>query len=153
MKEFRLGALYFNLRIHQFTNSYLVSLYIMLFYNNNLFMIDYASMGTWFIGNHWDTQKSLQCLSPTTPLLVIHGENDEIIPLKHGKELFEEFAVHPDLKVLSIILASFSHPFIYRMDFFPKIVRIMNIWSLSTSVSQLRDFCSSKVCRGRVSSL
>jgi len=49
---------------------------------------DYVTFGTWFVGNHWDTASYLDAISPTTPLCIVHGENDEVIPVYHGKELY-----------------------------------------------------------------
>lgn len=43
--------------------------------------------------------QSLISLSPMTPLLIIHGENDEIIPVKHGKTLYHSFEADTSLKV------------------------------------------------------
>ena len=49
---------------------------------------EYVRLGTWLIPNHWDNKKGVEKLGDDIPLLIIHGENDEIIPVSHGKELY-----------------------------------------------------------------
>jgi pimeloyl-ACP methyl ester carboxylesterase len=49
---------------------------------------DYMRLGTWLIPNHWDNKKGVEKLGDDVPLLIIHGEMDEIIPVSHGKELY-----------------------------------------------------------------
>ena len=34
---------------------------------------------------------SLNKIQPSTPLLIIHGEDDEIIPLQHGQQLLQQY--------------------------------------------------------------
>lgn len=58
----------------------------------------YSYFGTWVISNHWDTESCLSQLRPSTPLLIIHGVNDEVIPVTHGRQLLDSYAVHPSLK-------------------------------------------------------
>ncbi|KAK1933383.1 hypothetical protein X943_003420 [Babesia divergens] len=50
---------------------------------------DYFAIGTWLVTDFWNTEVSLQKMGPTTPLLLIHGLLDEIIPVYHGKTLYE----------------------------------------------------------------
>jgi len=45
-------------------------------------------MGTWLVDNHWDNKRGMEKLGDDVPLLIIHGEQDDIIPVAHGKELF-----------------------------------------------------------------
>ena len=49
---------------------------------------EYWRVGTWLIDNHWDNKRGIERLGDDVPLLIIHGELDEIIPVSHGKELF-----------------------------------------------------------------
>jgi pimeloyl-ACP methyl ester carboxylesterase len=49
---------------------------------------EYFRMGTWLIENHWDNKKGIERLGDDVPLLIIHGELDEIIPVQHGQELY-----------------------------------------------------------------
>jgi len=56
---------------------------------------DYAAFGKWFVDNHWATAASLELLAPSTPVCIIHGENDEVIPVYHGKELFYSYVCRP----------------------------------------------------------
>ena len=53
---------------------------------------EYARVGTWFIDNHWDNKKGVEKLGEEVPLLIIHGEMDEIIDVGHGKELYTSSA-------------------------------------------------------------
>ena len=48
---------------------------------------DYSSLGPWLIPDHWQNDEFLS--SSELPLLIIHGEADEIISPAHGKRLFE----------------------------------------------------------------
>ncbi|GIX60676.1 hydrolase [Babesia caballi] len=52
---------------------------------------DYFAIGTWLVSNFWDTEKALREMGPTTPLLLIHGIIDEIIPVYHGQTLYESY--------------------------------------------------------------
>lgn len=52
---------------------------------------EYFSVGTWVVPNYWDTLLSLKHMGPETPLLVIHGLADEIIPVYHGQTLYESY--------------------------------------------------------------
>ena len=49
---------------------------------------EYWRLGSWMIDNHWDNKKGFEKLGLDFPLLIVHGEKDEIIPVNHGKELF-----------------------------------------------------------------
>jgi len=49
---------------------------------------EYMRVGTWLISNHWDNKKGIEKLGEDVPVLIIHGEMDEIIPVAHGKELY-----------------------------------------------------------------
>jgi abhydrolase domain-containing protein 17 len=49
---------------------------------------EYFRLGTWLVDNHWDNKTSIEKLSESLPILIIHGELDEIIPVAHGKELY-----------------------------------------------------------------
>lgn len=53
---------------------------------------EYWRMGTWFIDNHWDNKRGIEKLGDDVALLIIHGEQDDIIPVSHGKELFTSSA-------------------------------------------------------------
>ena len=53
---------------------------------------EYWSMGSWLIDNHWDNKKGIEKLGADVPILIIHGERDEIIPVDHGKELYTSSA-------------------------------------------------------------
>ncbi|XP_053993433.1 protein ABHD13-like [Hylaeus volcanicus] len=59
---------------------------------------DYSSIGTWFIKDYWNTEEFLKGISPHTPLVIIHGENDEIIPVYHGHKLFNDYKVPDSMK-------------------------------------------------------
>lgn len=52
--------------------------------------LEYSFLGVHLIPDYWKTDEALRSLH-STPLLLIHGEMDEVIPVAHGKELFEEF--------------------------------------------------------------
>lgn len=52
---------------------------------------EYVPIGSWFIGNYWDNNASLAKLSPDCPVLIIHGQDDEIIPTHHGKDLHNNY--------------------------------------------------------------
>jgi hypothetical protein len=49
---------------------------------------EYMRMGTWLISNHWDNKKGIEKIGEDVPVLIIHGEQDDIIPVAHGKELY-----------------------------------------------------------------
>ncbi|XP_026193966.1 alpha/beta hydrolase domain-containing protein 17B-like [Cyclospora cayetanensis] len=55
---------------------------------------EYTALGTWLIDDHWDNAGSLQQMAPDTPLLIIHGEDDEIIPTAHGRCLLDGYEGH-----------------------------------------------------------
>lgn len=59
---------------------------------------DYTALGTWVIGNYWDIEESLRAAAPTTPLLVIHGLNDETIAVSHGKQLYTDYQADAAIK-------------------------------------------------------
>ncbi|GBE58994.1 hydrolase [Babesia ovata] len=65
---------------------------------------DYFALGTWLVSNFWDTEKALHDMGPTTPLLIIHGLVDEIVPVSHGQTLFESY--NSDLKMADFQPAS-----------------------------------------------
>uniref|UniRef100_A0A7S1K6R9 Serine aminopeptidase S33 domain-containing protein n=1 Tax=Vitrella brassicaformis TaxID=1169539 RepID=A0A7S1K6R9_9ALVE len=48
---------------------------------------DYAHVGTLLIGNLWDNEANLRRLSPDTPLCLLHGERDDVIPSYHSHRL------------------------------------------------------------------
>ncbi|ORM41884.1 Alpha/beta hydrolase domain-containing protein 17C [Babesia sp. Xinjiang] len=52
---------------------------------------EYFALGTWLVSNFWDTEKALNEMGPTTPLLIIHGLADEIVPVYHGQALYESY--------------------------------------------------------------
>lgn len=52
---------------------------------------DYSPLGTWIIDNYWDNEASILDMAPNTPLLIIHGLDDEIINVIHGKTLFDKY--------------------------------------------------------------
>jgi pimeloyl-ACP methyl ester carboxylesterase len=49
---------------------------------------DYSRFGTWLIGNHWDNKRNIAQLGADVPILIIHGEKDDIISVDHAKELY-----------------------------------------------------------------
>lgn len=53
---------------------------------------EYFRMGTWLMDNHWDNKKGFERLGDDVPILIIHGEQDDIIPVAHGKELYTSCA-------------------------------------------------------------
>ncbi|KAH0482064.1 MAG: hypothetical protein KVP17_003078 [Porospora cf. gigantea B] len=54
---------------------------------------DYASsFGKIFVTNYWDIEQSLAQIQPRVPLLILHGQNDEIIPCYHGFDLFNGYS-------------------------------------------------------------
>lgn len=53
---------------------------------------EYWRPGTWLIDNHWDNKKGIERIGEEVPLLIIHGELDEIVPVTHGKELYTSCA-------------------------------------------------------------
>ncbi|PHJ21643.1 hydrolase [Cystoisospora suis] len=53
---------------------------------------EYASVGTWLISNHWSNAANLEKMGlGSCPLLIIHGEDDEVIPTAHGRQLYEGY--------------------------------------------------------------
>ena len=50
---------------------------------------EYSQIGSWIISNHWRNDEVLSHASSDFPLLIIHGQKDEIIPFEQGKALFE----------------------------------------------------------------
>nr|BAN65354.1 hypothetical protein [Babesia bovis] len=52
---------------------------------------EYFALGTWLVNNFWDTERSLANMGPQTPLLIIHGLADEIVPVYHGQTLYESY--------------------------------------------------------------
>ena len=53
---------------------------------------EYFRMGSWLIENHWDNKRGIERLGGDVPILIIHGEQDDIIPVDHGKELYTSSA-------------------------------------------------------------
>lgn len=49
---------------------------------------EYFRLGTWLVDNHWDNKSNIEKLGENIPILIIHGELDEIIPVSQGKELY-----------------------------------------------------------------
>ena len=49
---------------------------------------EYVKIGTWLIGNHWDNKKAFERIGEHVPILIIHGELDDIISVNHGHELY-----------------------------------------------------------------
>jgi fermentation-respiration switch protein FrsA (DUF1100 family) len=48
---------------------------------------EYVKFAPWLIENHWDNLASVEKLGDM-PILIIHGEQDEIVPVAHGRELY-----------------------------------------------------------------
>eukprot|EP01071_Lankesteria_metandrocarpae_P002739 Lankesteria_metandrocarpae@DN2523_c0_g1_i2.p1 len=61
-------------------------------------IVDYFKYGTYVIQNYWDLSEDLKKLQKTCPLLIIHGQNDEVIPFVHGHTLFNEYRASDNLK-------------------------------------------------------
>ncbi|KAL8273632.1 hypothetical protein Esti_002454 [Eimeria stiedai] len=76
---------------------------------------EYSSLGTWLIEDHWSNARSLSRLAPSTPLLIIHGEDDEIIPAAHGRKLFETYEGEEQVKE-GFFPADSSHNAYYVID-------------------------------------
>lgn len=61
---------------------------------------DYAWMvGTLLIPNYWNSEAELKALAKkNVGLIIVHCPSDEIIPVKHGKDLFDAYNVPAALK-------------------------------------------------------
>ncbi|XP_952365.1 hydrolase, putative [Theileria annulata] len=52
---------------------------------------EYFPLGSWLIDNFWDLEQALKDMSPSVPLLIIHGLLDEIVPVSHGQRLYDSY--------------------------------------------------------------
>ncbi|CDR96918.1 Abhydrolase domain-containing protein [Babesia bigemina] len=90
---------------------------------------DYFTLGTWLVSNFWDTEKALRDMAPTTPLLIIHGLVDEIVPVAHGQTLFESYS--SDLKMADFQPASKHNMYSIIEDVCVPIEKFLTTLSLS----------------------
>ena len=80
---------------------------------------DYASVGTWFIDDHWRNDEVVSNPHSQWPLLIIHGEQDEVIgSVKHGKALFV-MSVSTRKKLVNPPNATHNEWHLYRDVLFP----------------------------------
>ncbi|GFE53225.1 hydrolase [Babesia ovis] len=90
---------------------------------------EYFSLGTWLISNFWDIEKALAQMGPTTPLLIIHGIIDEIVPVSHGQRLFDSYK--SDLKMADFQPNSKHNMYSIIDDLCIPIAKFLDTYSLS----------------------
>ncbi|BAM40081.1 hydrolase [Theileria orientalis strain Shintoku] len=105
--------------------AYLVPLYL---HTHNS---EYFPLGSWLVDNFWDTEKSLREINTNIPVLIIHGLLDEIVPVGHGKKLYESCT--SEFKMADFQPKSKHNYYSIKEDLVEPIKKFVEQYSISTN--------------------
>nr|PVC51096.1 hydrolase [Theileria orientalis] len=92
---------------------------------------EYFPLGSWLVDNFWDTEKSLREINTNIPVLIIHGLLDEIVPVGHGKKLYESCT--SEFKMADFQPKSKHNYYSIKEDLVEPIKKFVEQYSISTN--------------------